>query len=325
MSPPQNSQASDPHIAPAATYFQELQARIVESLERLDGSASFGRDDWVPEPDLATGGPVLGGLGRTCVLEGGAVLEKAGVAFSQVHGRFSEAFAATMPGEGLEFHATGISLVLHPRSPWIPTVHMNCRRIARGSVGWFGGGADLTPYYYDADDTRHFHGVLRAACRDFADVADHGALKSACDRYFHLPHRGEARGVGGIFFDHIAAQPDRAFAFVQATGDAFLDAWLPIAQRHKARTWTQRERDWQLLRRGRYVEFNLVHDRGTLFGLKTGGRIESILMSMPPLAAWHYRREPDPGSPEATLLAIVRGGLPPGLLDAECSASSPSP
>ena len=308
---------TDPHFAPACAYFQALQDRITTALEALDGSGRFVRDDWQRDPPgsrpdgSGTDSPILGGFGRTRVLEGGALLEKAGVNYSEVHGRFSEAFAATMPGDGLEFVAAGISLVLHPCSPWIPTVHMNYRRLARGATGWFGGGADLTPAYFDVGDARHFHAVHQAACAPFGDVVDHAELKAACDRYFFLPHRGETRGVGGIFFDQRLDAPERVFAFVQAAGNALLDAWLPIAERHRDRPWSERERQWQLLRRGRYVEFNLVHDRGTLFGLRTGGRIESILMSLPPLAAWHYDVRPEPGTPEAELVAVLKHGFAP--------------
>jgi coproporphyrinogen III oxidase len=308
--------ATDPHFETAALFFQDLQDRIVAALERLDGGR-FRHDDWTRD-EGEPAGPVLGGFGRTRVLEGGAVLEKAGVNFSQVHGKFSEAFAATMPGAGLDFMATGISLVLHPRNPYVPTVHMNYRRLARGDAsgdggwhGWFGGGADLTPYYFDPQDAQHFHDVHRRVCDRFSDIADWSELVAACDRYFQLPHRGERRGIGGIFFDHRGEQPDRTFAFARAAGDAFLDAWLPIAVRHRDDAYGERERAWQLVRRGRYVEFNLIQDRGTLFGLKTGGRIESILMSLPPLASWQYGLTPTPGSPEAELLAVLRAGYRP--------------
>ncbi len=294
----------DPHFAPAAAGFQALQDRICAALEGLDGTA-FRHDDWTRDD------AELRGFGRTRVLEGGAVLEKAGVNFSQVHGEFSEAFAATMPGAGRAFVATGISLVLHPRSPHIPTVHMNYRRLSRGNVGWFGGGADLTPYYLDLTDVRHFHRVHRDVCRSYADVVDWPTLVRDCDRYFVLPHRGERRGVGGLFFDHWGEVPERMAEFVAAAGNAFLDAWLPIAQRHLADGYGERERAWQLARRGRYVEFNLVHDRGTLFGLKTGGRIESVLMSLPPLAAWPYDPHVAPDSREAELLRMVRAGYDP--------------
>ena len=300
---------ADPLFNDAVAYFKHLQDRIVAALERLDGG-TFRRDDWTRE-EPAADGPALGGYGRTRVLDGGRVLERAGVNFSHVHGRFSPQFAATMPGEGLEFRAAGISLVLHPRNPFAPTVHMNYRRLARESGGWFGGGADLTPSYFNRSDAQHFHGTYRQACAPFADVVDWSALKAECDRYFFIPHRQEARGVGGIFFDHRHENPARMFEFVQAAGDAFLPSWLPIAEQHIDAPFTDTQRQWQLLRRGRYVEFNLVVDRGTIFGLKTGGRIESILMSLPAEARWAYDVRPEPGSPEAEMQQVLRTGFEP--------------
>lgn len=306
---------ADPWFMPASKYFQDLQDRIVAALEALDGEATFLRDDWTRAPSEATlHGPKLQGYGRTRVLEGGRVLEKAGVNFSYVHGTFAnESFAGTMPGSGLDFFATGISLVLHPRNPHIPTVHLNYRRLCRGDAAWFGGGADLTPYYWQEDDAKLFHGTLRDAALPFADVIDYPAIKAECDRYFFLPHRNESRGVGGIFFDYQSQDPQRVFAFVQAAGNAFLPSWLPIAQRRQAEPYGEQQRQWQLLRRGRYVEFNLVYDRGTIFGLRTGGRIESILMSLPATASWRYDYQPDPGSKEAELQAILRTGIDTSL------------
>jgi coproporphyrinogen III oxidase len=309
--------ANDPHFEPAAAFFQQLQDRIVGALETLDGRGTFRCDDWTrgetepANPDA----PVLHGWGRTRVLEGGDLIERGGVNFSLVRGRFQPGFAATMPGDGLEFAACGISLVLHPRNPHVPIVHMNYRRLHRGSVAWFGGGADLTPCYFEPDDAAHFHAVHRQACESFADVVAWEGLVEACDRYFYLPHRGERRGVGGLFFDHATADPERTFAFVQAVGSVFLPAWTPIAERRRNTPFGDRERFWQLLRRGRYVEFNLVCDRGTLFGLKTGGRIESILMSMPPLAGWQYDMVPEPGSREAEMVRVVQQGYRPSAGD----------
>ena len=303
---------TDPWFAPAGDWFQALQDRIVAALEAFDGSARFLHDDWTrPEAPPGGDGPLLAGWGRTRVLEGGARLERAGVNFSCVHGRFAPGFAGSMPGDGLDFAATGISLVLHPRNPHVPIVHMNYRRLCRGATGWFGGGADLTPCYFEPSDAAHFHAVHRAACAPFGGLVDADALRDACDRYFVLPHRGERRGVGGIFFDHATAEPERMFAFVQAAGAALLDAWLPIAQRRVGTPYGEAERRWQALRRGRYVEFNLVCDRGTAFGLRTGGRIESILVSMPPGAAWTYAHEPAVGSREAEMLDVVRNGYLP--------------
>ena len=309
---------SDPFFSACADYFADLQLRICAAIEEQDSGHSFVADAWERPhggdgPIL--GGPILGGHGVTRILEGGGVFERAGIGFSRVYGRFGEAFAARMPvGKGRLFAATGVSLVFHPRSPHVPTVHMNYRRLTRGDgidepTGWFGGGAALTPYYLDEDDARRFHGVLRAASERHPDIVEHDRLKAACDAYFHNAHRGEARGIGGTFFDHVTderADRARTFAFVRDAGDAFIDAYLPIVQRHKGRSFTQRERAWQLLRRGRYVEFNLIHDRGTTFGLKTGGRTESILMSMPPEVRWRYRNEPEPGSPEAALVAVLK-------------------
>ena len=297
---------SDELFDRSVSYFRDLHARILDALEDLDGEGRFLRDDWSRgEPKPVGGDPDgahLGGGGLTCVMEDGAVFEKAGVNFSHVVGLFSKAHAATMPGDGRAFEASGVSLVLHPRNPYVPTVHMNVRRLSRGSGGWFGGGADLTPYYLDPDDAVHFHRVMKAACDAHPGVGDHPRFKKWCDDYFYLPHRREARGVGGIFFDHLMDAPEATFDFVRAVGDAFLPAYLSIARRHMDRPYGERERRWQLVRRGRYVEFNLVYDRGTHFGLKTGGRAESILMSLPSAVSWRYDVRPEPGSPEAALL-----------------------
>src|SRR5690242_6521801 len=267
-------------------YFRDLQDRICRGLEELDGAGRFREDPWRREG---------GGGGRTRVLADGAVFEKAGV-------NFSEEFARQVPGEGRAFFASGVSLVLHPRSPLVPTVHANFRHLAKGAKQWFGGGADLTPYYPFREDVVHFHRTWKAVCDRHAPLVDYRAMKEDCDRYFFLPHRGEARGVGGIFFDYLEGDLERLFAFVRDAGDAFLDSYLPIARRRKDLPHTPRQRDWQLYRRGRYVEFNLIYDRGTLFGLKTGGRTESILMSLPPLVRWDYDVRPEPGSPEAELV-----------------------
>jgi coproporphyrinogen III oxidase len=292
----------------ARHFFAELQDEICAALERLDGAGRFSEDLWTREE---------GGGGRTRVMENGAVFEKAGVNFSEVHGRFDETFAAKMSvGEGADFFATGISLVLHPSNPFAPTVHANFRYLERGSGSWFGGGTDLTPYYPYIEDVIHFHRTLKQACDRF-DPWYYPRFKKWCDEYFFIKHRNEARGVGGIFFDYLtgkhADEPpepedkrlrvDRGiefvFEFVQALGRAFLPAYLPIAERRKVEQYTEREREFQLIRRGRYVEFNLVYDRGTHFGLQTHGRTESILMSLPPLVRWVYDYRPEPGSREA--------------------------
>jgi coproporphyrinogen III oxidase len=279
----------------AAAYFRDLQDRICRGLEDVDGGGRFCEDLWQREG---------GGGGRTRVLADGALFEKAGVNFSDVFGEMSADFAAQIPGDGREFCATGISLVLHPRSPMVPTVHTNFRYLAKGDRQWFGGGADLTPYYPFREDVAHFHRTWKAVCDRHPTVAEYRRMKEECDRYFFLPHRGEARGVGGIFFDYVGGDLESAYAFVRAAGDAFLESYLPIVRRRKDLSFTDRQREWQLCRRGRYVEFNLLYDRGTLFGLKTGGRTESILMSLPPLVRWGYDVRPKPGSPEAELIEV---------------------
>lgn len=291
----------------AGAVFRDTQESIVAALESLEeerGGAKFLRDEWTR--DGSGDGPILGGGGLSCVLEGGAVFEKAGVNFSAVHGRFSEDFAAHMPGEGVDFQACGVSLVIHPRSPHVPTVHMNHRRLSRGSSGWFGGGADLTPYYLDEADCRHFHATMKGACDAHPEVANHADFKKACDAYFHNHHRGEARGIGGTFFDYLTDDPEKTFAFIRESCSAFIRAYLPIVERHVDAPWTEEEREWQRIRRGRYVEFNLIHDRGTTFGLKTGGRTESILMSLPPEVSWRYDHHPEPGSREAALVEVLQ-------------------
>jgi coproporphyrinogen III oxidase len=273
------------------SYLRDLQDRIVAALEELDGQR-FREDQW-ERPG--------GGGGRTRILLEGGVFEKAGVNFSDVHGEFSEEMARQLPGEGRSFTACGISLVLHPRNPMVPTVHANFRFLSRGDRQWFGGGADLTPYYPVREDVVHFHRVWRDVCHNHAGLVDYAHLKRWCDEYFFLPHRNEARGVGGIFFDYLQGDLERLFAFVRDAGDAFLTAYLPIARRRKDDPYTQAHKEFQEYRRGRYVEFNLVYDRGTVFGLKTGGRIESILMSLPARARWWYDYTPPAGSREAEL------------------------
>ncbi|HJZ86179.1 MAG TPA: oxygen-dependent coproporphyrinogen oxidase [Polyangia bacterium] len=278
-----------------ASYFRELQDRICTGLEQLDGRARFRHDDWT-RPG--------GGGGQARVIEDGELFEKAGVNFSEVHGELAPDFARTLPGSGPRFHATGISLVLHPRSPMVPTVHANLRHLEHGEASWFGGGSDLTPYYFYPEDAQHFHRVWKAVCDRYA-ADSYARFKAQCDRYFFLPHRGESRGVGGIFFDYLQDDPEATFAFVRGCGDGFLDAYVPIAERRRGEPWGEREREWQLHRRGRYVEFNLLYDRGTVFGLKTFGRVESILMSLPPRVRWGYEVRAEPGSREAELLAAL--------------------
>jgi coproporphyrinogen III oxidase len=239
----------------------------------------------------------------------GAVFEKAGVNFSEVKGSFSEELAASIPGKGAAFVATGISVVIHPRSPHVPTVHANFRHICKGSAegraAWFGGGSDLTPYYPRREDVIHFHRTWKEVCERHP-VTDYRRFKKWCDEYFYLPHRGEARGVGGIFFDYLTDRPDEVFAFVRDAGDHFLSAYVPVVERRLGEPYNDKERRWQLIRRGRYVEFNLLYDRGTMFGLQTGGRVESILMSLPMQVMWGYNEVPTPGSPEAELLDYLK-------------------
>lgn len=275
----------------AAEFFRGLQDRICAALEGADGLARFREDVW-ERPG--------GGGGRTRVIADGAVFEKGGVNYSEVYGEFTPEFARQIPGEGLHFTAVGVSLVLHPRSPLVPTVHMNYRYLTHGSKAWFGGGADLTPYYPFKEDVVHFHRVWKRVCERHAAVADYARMKRDCDEYFFLKHRNEARGVGGIFFDYADAT-EAMFAFVRDAADSFLESYLPIVERRKHLPYTPQQRFFQEVRRGRYVEFNLIYDRGTVFGLKTAGRIESILMSLPPVVRYVYDYRPEPGSPEAEL------------------------
>jgi coproporphyrinogen III oxidase len=282
----------DAPFAAAANDFRELQDRICTALADVDGQASFREDAWQREG---------GGGGRSRVLVDGTVFEKAGVNFSEVFGQMTSDFAQQIPGEGLDFRATGISLVLHPRSPMVPTVHANFRYLTKGTRSWFGGGADLTPYYPFREDVIHFHRVWKAACAGHPEPVSYPRFKQGCDEYFYLPHRGEHRGVGGIFFDYLEGNFAALFRFVQDCGNAFLDAYLPIVRRRMDEAYSEAQRRFQEFRRGRYVEFNLIYDRGTLFGLRTGGRVESILMSLPPVVRYPYDYHPEPGTREAEL------------------------
>jgi len=289
-----------PDATPVRDYLLGLQATIVARLEAIDGNP-FRTDQW-QRPE--------GGGGITRVIEEGGVFERGGVNFSHVLGdRLPPSASAQRPQlAGRPFEAMGVSLVLHPRNPYVPTVHMNVRFfIARDPAGtaepvwWFGGGMDLTPYYPFEKDVVRFHSVCRQALEPFGDQY-HPRFKKWCDEYFFLKHRNEPRGVGGLFFDDFSEPGfERSFALTRSVGDAFLDAYLPIVERHRDHAYGDRERDFQAYRRGRYVEFNLVFDRGTLFGLQSGGRTESILMSMPPVVRWRYDWHPEPDSPEERL------------------------
>ncbi|WP_116789998.1 oxygen-dependent coproporphyrinogen oxidase [Flavobacterium psychrotrophum] len=286
-------------------YIQQLQDTITSKLEEADGKAKFREDIW-QRPE--------GGGGRTRVIEGGNVFEKGGVNISAVHGELPKAMQAYFGVGDVDFFACGLSLVLHPVNPMVPTVHANWRYFEMydktGAVvnSWFGGGQDLTPYYLFDEDAAHFHQTCKTAC-DKHDQEFYPRFKKQCDEYFWNAHRNEARGIGGLFFDHCKATEDfgmeQWFAFVSEVGNSFLEAYVPIVQKRKDMPYTPAQRTWQEIRRGRYVEFNLVHDKGTLFGLKTNGRIESILMSLPPHVQWVYDHHPEPGSEEERLINIL--------------------
>ncbi|AXK39248.1 oxygen-dependent coproporphyrinogen oxidase [Crenobacter cavernae] len=287
-----------PDTARVKTFLLDLQDRICAALEERDGKARFVEDAWTR---------VVGG-GRSRVLTGGALFEQAGVGFSHVTGDAMPPSATAHRPElaGRRWEAMGVSLVIHPENPYLPTSHANVRFFIAEKEGfdpvwWFGGGFDLTPYYAFEEDVVHWHRVAKNLCEPFGEDV-YPKYKKWCDEYFYLKHRDEARGVGGLFFDDLNEGGfETCFAFMQAAGNGFLDAYLPIVDKRKDTPWGERERQFQLYRRGRYVEFNLVFDRGTLFGLQSGGRTESILMSMPPLVRWQYNWQPEPGTPEAEL------------------------
>jgi coproporphyrinogen III oxidase len=294
-----------PDIAQVKAFLLSLQETICQQLAAADGQAQFAEDEWVREE---------GGGGRSRVLTQGAIFEQAGVNFSHVHGATLPASATAHRPElaGRSFQAMGVSLVIHPLSPYIPTSHANVRffiaeKAGEAPVWWFGGGFDLTPFYGFEEDARHWHLTAQQLCQPFGEDV-YPQYKKWCDDYFFIKHRNEARGIGGLFFDDLNT-PDfnHCFAFMQAVGNGFTEAYLPIVEKRKSMAWGERERQFQLYRRGRYVEFNLVWDRGTLFGLQTGGRTESILMSMPPLVRWEYNFQPEIDSPEA---ALYRDFLP---------------
>jgi coproporphyrinogen III oxidase len=289
-------------VKPVSDYLLKLQDRICEALEKIDQQKVFREDQWEREE---------GGGGRSRVMENGAVFEKAGINFSHVHGHQLPASATAHRPElaGRSFEALGVSLVIHPRNPYAPTSHANVRFFIAEKAGsepvwWFGGGFDLTPYYGYEEDAIHWHQIAREACQPFGDDL-YPRFKTWCDEYFYLKHRNEPRGIGGLFFDDFNELGfDDSFAFMRSIGDHYIRAYAPIVERRAHQPYGDREREFQLYRRGRYVEFNLVYDRGTLFGLQTGGRTESILMSLPPLVSWRYDWHPKAGSPEAELYEV---------------------
>lgn len=282
----------------AREYFKNLQDEISNELSRVN-QQTYRRDLWQRQE---------GGGGDTRIFDDGVLLEKGGVNFSEVYGEFTPEFAKSMPyGSGLNFYATGVSLVLHPKNPFVPSVHANFRYIERGDTGWFGGGADLTPFYFYKEDAVHFHKTFYEALKPFGE-AHYPKFKKSCDEYFYLPHRDETRGVGGIFFDYQLAQTKEydVFEMVKNCGNSFLNAYLPLAKKRMDQPFESSHKRFQEIRRGRYVEFNLLYDRGTVFGLKTKGRIESILMSLPLHAQWVYDFKPEPGSHEAKIYDYLK-------------------
>jgi coproporphyrinogen III oxidase len=286
-------------------YIHELQDSITSKLEEVDGLAKFQEDVW-KRPE--------GGGGRTRVISGGNVFEKGGVNISGVHGKLPESMQSYFNVSDCDFFACGLSLVLHPKNPMVPTVHANWRYFEMydkdGKIidSWFGGGQDLTPYYLFDKDASHFHKVCKDAC-DLHHDGFYTKYKKRCDEYFWNTHRNEARGVGGLFFDYCKKTEEmpmqKWYDFVTEVGNSFLQSYVPIVEKRKDVSYSKEQRDWQEVRRGRYVEFNLIHDKGTLFGLKTNGRIESILMSMPPHVQWHYNHQPEKGSEEERLLDVL--------------------
>ncbi len=293
---------STPSVEAVKEYLVALQDRITAALEREDGTGRFRQDSW-ERPE--------GGGGQTRILTGGSVFEQAGVNFSHVLGEHLPPSATAQRPElaGRSFEALGVSLVIHPHNPYVPTCHCNVRFLIASkadveSVWWFGGGFDLTPYYGFEEDAVHWHKTAKTACDPFGKDY-YARSKKWCDEYFYIKHRNEPRGVGGLFFDDLNENSfDHCFGFTQSVGDHLLPAYLPIVERRKDTPYGERQRDFQCYRRGRYVEFNLVYDRGTLFGLQSGGRTESILMSLPPQVSWRYDWQPEPGSPEAKLYEI---------------------
>lgn len=288
------------------TYIKNLQNEITSALEEIDGSAKFKEDNWTREE---------GGGGKTRVIENGAVFEKGGVNISEVFGKLPESMQQYFGVKDADFFACGLSLVIHPKNPMVPTVHANWRYFemydSEGNIvdSWFGGGQDLTPYYLFEEDAKHFHQVCKNACEKH-NASFYETYKKRCDEYFWNTHREEARGIGGLFFDYLKKTDEMTmqnwFDFVTEIGNSFVQCYVPIVAKRKDFPYSEENRNWQEIRRGRYVEFNLVHDKGTLFGLKTNGRIESILMSLPPVVQWKYDHQPVAGSEEEKLIEVLK-------------------
>lgn len=287
-------------------YIKNLQNLIIKELEEADGQAKFVEELW-ERPG--------GGGGRTCVIQDGFVFEKGGVNISEVHGELPKSMQDYFGVTDASFFACGLSLVIHPKNPFVPTVHANWRYFelydTKGKIvdQWFGGGQDLTPYYLFEEDATHFHKICKAAC-DKHDASFYPKYKERCDTYFFNSHRNEARGIGGLFFDYLKPNKEKSlqdwYNFVTQVGDSFLDSYIPIVEKRKHIAYSEKNKEWQEIRRGRYVEFNLIHDKGTLFGLKTNGRIESILMSLPPTVQWVYDYHPNEGSLEENLVKVLQ-------------------
>ena len=288
------------------SYLQQLQNDICSRTAELDGKETFSEQRW----ERPEGAHFKGGGGRSRILRGGRIFEQAGINFSEVYGTLPATMSEKLIGKARDssFYATGVSLVIHPISPMVPSYHANIRYLEVEDKSWFGGGMDLTPHYLFTEDARYFHELLKSTC-DKHNTRYYPEFKKACDNYFYLPHRGESRGIGGIFFDYLGRDEDTAeqyYPFVQDIGNIIADLYLPIVGQRIKEPWTKKEKDFQLIRRGRYVEFNLLYDRGTLFGLKTNGRTESILMSLPPNVRWEYDHQLELGSREAALVEVLK-------------------
>ncbi|WMJ73680.1 oxygen-dependent coproporphyrinogen oxidase [Cytophagaceae bacterium ABcell3] len=287
-----------------ASWFRQLQEEICQALEQADGKGKFKEDTWERDG---------GGGGFSRVITNGKVIEKGGVNFSAVHGKMPEKILNALKVEASDFYATGISIVLHPVNPHVPIIHMNTRYFEMSNgTRWFGGGIDLTPHYINREDASYFHRKLKNVCDQY-DPNYYSKYKKWADDYFYIPHRNETRGIGGIFFDRLTSNDNnelgKIFNFVKDTGKTFAPVYTELMNRHKEKSFTEQEKTWQLLRRGRYVEFNLVYDKGTKFGLDTNGRTESILMSLPPLVSWEYNHQPEKDSPEEKTLLLLKKGI----------------